>query len=638
MTIRFDPNARDGDGDGRVQDDSPFERPANPAQMAQMPSVNPAVAELQKIVSSTPEDMGDDPKVALNRARLLDMAFKRGVKADKYMSDELDEQDVADATNSFSLGKVGRQNAADAIIVREGENGPEVLMISRKFGPFKGAAALVGGFVDPGEAFEDAADREMMEEVGIDMSGVLQRTPLGYISDSYTWDPRFVDGANLGGVRYDVPSDIAFEAGDDALSAQWIPIRDIASGEVPVAFGHAAWLRAAFQGSDDKELASQLTAVARLAEHRNKRIIAKANAKRAELGEPLIPLKNDSWIPTDVPPTNRTVEAASKPVQWSSVDDIVDYNVGRPDADSDSAKDDFVSKLEDDWEQWKECRAIRQAAYRLAGQKPTSADPYVARVERNLFGDYADDDLFNEPVDPTPIEEQAKYLMGSLVEGVRSGDVSEEPLYRSVILNEDTMDQFFGALSEGAEVDIPLLATATKDKTGDFPVLGRYGSDAIIEVRPGAAGKEMRWVGAYRSEDDENELLEYLQMMAEDMIEEGEDEGGFAQEVIELVSNYQEAKVEKNFARAQEFRTQLRQIVDDMGMDGGFAGDEMLSEELFDSQDFQEAYGVREIVTGGRFIVESVTPDDLYGTRIVLRQTGVFDPANPGTVVPNGDN
>ena len=90
-----------------------------------------------------------------------------------------------------------------------------VLLIRRKYEPFRGCYALPGGFVDVGETVERACRRELKEETGLDV-GALRL--IGVYSDPDR-DPRghTCSVAYLGGVdRADVL------AGDDAAAAEWV--------------------------------------------------------------------------------------------------------------------------------------------------------------------------------------------------------------------------------------------------------------------------------------------------------------------------------------------------------------------------------------------------------------------------------
>jgi 8-oxo-dGTP diphosphatase len=91
-----------------------------------------------------------------------------------------------------------------------------VLLIRRGDAPFKGAYALPGGFVEMGEAVEDACRREVKEEVGLDLGplrllGVYsdpKRGPRGH-TVSIVFLARVQDGA-------------VAHAGSDAASIEWV--------------------------------------------------------------------------------------------------------------------------------------------------------------------------------------------------------------------------------------------------------------------------------------------------------------------------------------------------------------------------------------------------------------------------------
>jgi 8-oxo-dGTP diphosphatase len=104
----------------------------------------------------------------------------------------------------------------------------EVLLIRRKYDPFKGSYALPGGFVDVGERVEDACRRELSEETGLEV-GELRL--IGAYSDPKR-DPR----GHTCSIAYLALVDRAEAiAGDDAAAAEWVA--DWRA--VPVAFDHA---------------------------------------------------------------------------------------------------------------------------------------------------------------------------------------------------------------------------------------------------------------------------------------------------------------------------------------------------------------------------------------------------------------
>ncbi|MEM5871492.1 MAG: NUDIX hydrolase [Candidatus Aenigmatarchaeota archaeon] len=74
--------------------------------------------------------------------------------------------------------------AVDAVILTKDK---KVLLVKRKFKPFKDFYALPGGFVEYGEKVEDACVREAFEETGLKVKIVRL---LGVYSDPKR-DPRF---------------------------------------------------------------------------------------------------------------------------------------------------------------------------------------------------------------------------------------------------------------------------------------------------------------------------------------------------------------------------------------------------------------------------------------------------------------
>ncbi|GIL86788.1 hypothetical protein Vretimale_15630 [Volvox reticuliferus] len=140
----------------------------------------------------------------------------------------------------------------DAIIVSKpsSDTPAKLLLIKRKFPPFKDTWALPGGFVDEGEGLDAAAGRELQEETSVDPTTV-SLTQVGAFGDPGR-DPRgwtiTVAYAAL------VPStNLGVRAADDAKDARWFDV-----SMLPVlAFDHKLVVRTAL-----RQLAKQPTAAA----------------------------------------------------------------------------------------------------------------------------------------------------------------------------------------------------------------------------------------------------------------------------------------------------------------------------------------------------------------------------------------
>jgi len=101
----------------------------------------------------------------------------------------------------------------DGIVVKR----DKILLIRRGKEPFKGAYALPGGFLEYGEKAEHCATREVREETGlvteiVDLVGVYsdpKRDPRGHFVTA-VYHLKAVGGR--------------LKAGDDAQSAEWVPL------------------------------------------------------------------------------------------------------------------------------------------------------------------------------------------------------------------------------------------------------------------------------------------------------------------------------------------------------------------------------------------------------------------------------
>lgn len=110
-----------------------------------------------------------------------------------------------------------------------------VLLVQRGEAPFQGMWAVPGGFKRPDETLDEAARRELAEETGVDVPSLL--TQFGAYGDPGR-DPRM----NVVTVAYlAVLRDVgALAAGTDAAAAALVPVADVLTGRVELAFDHRA--------------------------------------------------------------------------------------------------------------------------------------------------------------------------------------------------------------------------------------------------------------------------------------------------------------------------------------------------------------------------------------------------------------
>lgn len=116
------------------------------------------------------------------------------------------------------------QVAVDAIVFGYSkEEGIAVLLIKRKFDPFKGNWAIPGGFVNNNESLKAAVERELLEETGV---------KINYLEQLYTFgnpnrDPRkrVISVAYFGLVKSSQFNKL--KASTDAEDAQWFNIKQL---------------------------------------------------------------------------------------------------------------------------------------------------------------------------------------------------------------------------------------------------------------------------------------------------------------------------------------------------------------------------------------------------------------------------
>ncbi len=121
--------------------------------------------------------------------------------------------------------------AVDAIVFGYSKNdGVSVVLIQRKYEPFKNGWALPGGFVLEDESLETAVKRELLEETGIEVNYLEQLYSFGEPQR----DPRqrIIAIAYFGLVK--TSQFIQLKASTDAENAKWFSIKKLP----PLAFDH----------------------------------------------------------------------------------------------------------------------------------------------------------------------------------------------------------------------------------------------------------------------------------------------------------------------------------------------------------------------------------------------------------------
>ncbi|MCR3718442.1 MULTISPECIES: NUDIX hydrolase [Prauserella salsuginis group] len=125
--------------------------------------------------------------------------------------------------------------AVDLVILTLRETHLHVLLVERGIEPYRGCAALPGGFLNNDrEGLLAAAHRELDEEADLDATQ-LHLEQLGTYGDANR-DPRGrVVSVTYLAIAPRLPEPTA---GTDAARAAWRPVDAIVSGELPLAFDH----------------------------------------------------------------------------------------------------------------------------------------------------------------------------------------------------------------------------------------------------------------------------------------------------------------------------------------------------------------------------------------------------------------
>jgi 8-oxo-dGTP diphosphatase len=110
----------------------------------------------------------------------------------------------------------------------------QVLLVRRHGGPYRGRLALPGGVVGIEEGLEDAARRELSEDTGIDLTGLVIEQLATYGGPDRDPRRRTVSVAWLA-VAPDLPE---AEPGTDAAEARWWPVAEVEDRPRRLAFDH----------------------------------------------------------------------------------------------------------------------------------------------------------------------------------------------------------------------------------------------------------------------------------------------------------------------------------------------------------------------------------------------------------------
>jgi hypothetical protein len=338
--------------------------------------------------------------------------------------------------------------------------------------------------------------------------------------------------------------------------------------------------------------------------------------------------------------------------RWEEITEVLDMDFIREyvrggDNDDDELLYEFFDRLKSAWETWDDCRETRKAAYELAGIDISPADPNIDR-SGGYFGNG-----WGTARSEEEMIEMAKYLMASLVQDVKSGKGWDNPtLYRAITVARADEDAFWETMQPGNMVDIPLLSFADRRSQGQNELLTRYGSDVLLQVEGKPHSFEMGSMGGYYDAASERETLDRIDDIIESLKSDQEALDKVANEeewdsldekideIQELLRDYSKAK---DYDDRQEVREQIVSSLEDY-----FGGDpirwegEEIPEEDSDMYyaSIEDPWSNRsttpvERVSGGRFEVIAVEndPTNTYGSIVRVRQVGAFDPQQPGKLV-----
>lgn len=125
--------------------------------------------------------------------------------------------------------------AVDLAVLTVRDDALQILLVERGTAPWQGFLALPGGFLDDDrEDLDDAAERELAEETGLDLGRAHLEQLRTYGSPNRDPRRRVVTVCYLAFVP-DLP---APEAGGDARTAAWMPVSSVVNAQIELAFDH----------------------------------------------------------------------------------------------------------------------------------------------------------------------------------------------------------------------------------------------------------------------------------------------------------------------------------------------------------------------------------------------------------------
>jgi 8-oxo-dGTP pyrophosphatase MutT (NUDIX family) len=139
------------------------------------------------------------------------------------------------------LSRDGKREAAVAVVLSEAEGRPQLLFIERARhaeDPWSGHMAFPGGRVDPGDPDgRSAAERETLEEVGIDLAPALYLGRLADLEGRHAGRPA---GLVISAHVWELPRPGPLRPNYEVETAFWFPLAELRDPARHVGYAHPA--------------------------------------------------------------------------------------------------------------------------------------------------------------------------------------------------------------------------------------------------------------------------------------------------------------------------------------------------------------------------------------------------------------